>query len=381
MAIRIGVCGIGRFSPGFVRFWNAHPMVEEVVISDLLSDRAQKLAEEVGVKRVFSSLDELCESDVDAIAIFTQRHLHAPMAVQAMEAGKDVYSAVPIGISMDEIEAVVRATERTGRIYMMGETSYYYPCTILCREKFRNGEMGEFAYAESQYLHDMEHMYESFRRSGGDDWKRVAGIPPMFYCSHSVSMILSVTGAHAVKVSCLGYEDHHEDAIFRKGANEWDNVFSNQSALLRTSDGGVARVNEMRRVGFHGADSVYMNFYGTEACYEQNPVGTSWITKGTNRAEDITEQVTCTGQDTWLCGYSPVHPKKRLPESFEGLLNGHSGSHAFLADDFVQSCVNRHQPPCNVWNAARWTVPGLIAHESAKRGGAMLEIPDLGAPR
>ena len=107
MAIRIGVCGIGRFSPGFVRFWNAHPMVEEVVISDLLSDRAQKLAEEVGVKRVFSSLDELCESDVDAIAIFTQRHLHAPMAVQAMEAGKDVYSAVPIGISMDEIEAVV----------------------------------------------------------------------------------------------------------------------------------------------------------------------------------------------------------------------------------------------------------------------------------
>ena len=158
----------------------------------------------------------------------------------------------------------------------MGETSYYYPCTILCREKFRNGEMGEFAYAESQYLHDMEHMYESFRRSGGDDWKRVAGIPPMFYCSHSVSMILSVTGAHAVKVSCLGYEDHHEDAIFRKGANEWDNVFSNQSALLRTSDGGVARVNEMRRVGFHGADSVYMNFYGTEACYEQNPVGTSW---------------------------------------------------------------------------------------------------------
>jgi len=380
MGIKIGVCGIGRFSPGFVRFWKAHPQVGEVVLADLLADRVAKLAEEEGIGRVYSSLDELCDSDVDAVAIFTQRQLHAPMAVQAMEAGKDVYSAVPIGITLEEIESVVRATDRTGQIYMMGETSYYYPCTILCREKFQRGEMGEFAYAEAQYLHDMEHMYASFQWSGGDDWKRVAGIPPMFYCSHSVSMALSVTGAHAVNVSCLGFEDHHEDAIFRPGANEWDNVFSNQSALMRTSDGGVARINEMRRIGFHGADSVYMSFYGTEACYEQNPAGSSWITKGDGPAEDITRQVTCTGQEAPFCGYSPVHAKDRLPDGFEGLPNGHSGSHAFLADDFVRSCLDRRHPPCNVWSAARWTIPGLIAHESARHGGQMMEIPDLGAP-
>lgn len=380
MSIKIGVCGIGRFSPAFVRFWNAHPRVKEVVVADLLEDRAAKFAEAEGIERVYGSLDELCASDVDAVAIFTQRHLHAPMAVQALEAGKDVYSAVPIGISLDDVASVLRATERTRRIYMMGETSYYYPCTIFCREKFRNGEMGKFAYAEAQYLHDMAHMYASFQHSGGEDWKKVAGIPPMYYSTHSTSMILSVTGARAVKVSCLGYADDHEDGIFRVGANLWDNVFSNQSALLRTSDGGVARVNEMRRVGFHGEDSVYLNFYGTGACYEQNGVASSFIVSDDHPAVDVTEQVTCVGEEHRFCGYSPVHPRERLPASFAGLPNGHSGAHAFLADDFVQACLERRHPPCNAWNAARWTVPGLIAHESAKRGGELMDIPDLGAP-
>ena len=36
------------------------------------------------------------------------------------------------------------------------------------------------------------------------------------------------------------------------------------------------------------------------------------------------------------------------------------------------------QPPNNVWMAARYCVPGLIAHESARQGGVLLEVPDFG---
>jgi hypothetical protein len=68
----------------------------------------------------------------------------------------------------------------------------------------------------------------------------------------------------------------------------------------------------------------------------------------------------------------------RLPQEFIGLPNGHMGSHQFLVDDFVLSCVNGDLPPNNVWAAARYMVPGLVAHESAKQGGAMLAIPDYG---
>jgi hypothetical protein len=71
---------------------------------------------------------------------------------------------------------------------------------------------------------------------------------------------------------------------------------------------------------------------------------------------------------------------QRLPKEFAGLRNGHQGSHQFLACDFVEACVNRSLPPNNVWAAARYCVPGIVAHESARRGGVLLEIPDFGDP-
>jgi hypothetical protein len=37
-------------------------------------------------------------------------------------------------------------------------------------------------------------------------------------------------------------------------------------------------------------------------------------------------------------------------------------------------------PAVNAWLAARFTVPGLVAHESAKQGGVLMDVPDFGEP-
>ncbi|MOA63903.1 hypothetical protein D3C78_1897910 [compost metagenome] len=47
-------------------------------------------------------------------------------------------------------------------------------------------------------------------------------------------------------------------------------------------------------------------------------------------------------------------------------------------DDFVTAVNNRTLPPVNAWVAARFTLPGIIAHESALRGGERLPIRDFG---
>ena len=49
-------------------------------------------------------------------------------------------------------------------------------------------------------------------------------------------------------------------------------------------------------------------------------------------------------------------------------------------DDFVRAVVDGTLPPVNAWVAARYTLPGIIAHQSALRGGERLSIPDLGDP-
>ncbi len=393
MGFKLGICGAGAFSRAFTPLFKAHPAVDEVVVNDVLPERAEERAAEFGISTVHGSLDDLCASDVDAVAIMTQRQLHGPQSLKALKAGKHVYSAVPVGQTLDEVKAIVDAVEETGLIYMMGETSYYYPSTIYCRNRFRAGDFGDVVYAEGQYIHDMDHFYQSFRRSGGDDWKKVAGLPPMHYPTHSTSMVLSVTGASATTVSCLGFVDDHEDGVFRKGANLWDNVFSNETALFRTSDGSALRVNELRRVGWRGMSSVQTSLFGTKGCFEEQANSQVWVTKEPEEMTELDELLACADMpieaqgdvdkvvlQEFHSGVSKVHPVERLPAEFRGLPNGHLGTHQFLVDDFAKAVAANKLPPNHVWAAARYCVPGLVAHQSALRDGERLPVPDLGNP-
>lgn len=60
--------------------------------------------------------------------------MHGPQAVQALRAGKHVFSAVPAGVTLEEVAALVETVRETGLIYMLAETSYYYPSTLFCRD-------------------------------------------------------------------------------------------------------------------------------------------------------------------------------------------------------------------------------------------------------
>jgi hypothetical protein len=79
-------------------------------------------------------------------------------------------------------------------------------------------------------------------------------------------------------------------------------------------------------------------------------------------------------------GLSPAQPFWQLPLEFAGVPNGHDGTHVFLVNDFVRSVVAQKLPPNHVWQAARYNAPGIVAHESAKRDGERLSIPDFGMP-
>lgn len=392
MGFRIGVVGAGQFSRCFIPLFQAHPFCDEVSLAELIPERLNKISTKFGIKKTFSSLEEMLKDPkVDAIALFTQRHLHGPQVVEALRAGKHVYSAVPMAKTQEEIDDILYEVERTGLIYMCGETSYYYPSTVLCRDRFNAGLMGNFVYGEAQYYHDMIHgFYDAYRYSGGDEWTKTAGFPPMFYPTHSMSMILSVTGARATQVSCLGYNDKHMDEIFRAGNNLWDNPFSNETALLRTSDGGIMRSNEYRRIGYGGKNCVYMSLYGTTGCYEEHAGGSVWSNLKWGEVEDLTAKMDCFDaydldeeirsdalQYDFHGKLAQVHHAWRLPEVYASMNNGHFGSHQFLVDDFMKALKTYKLPPNNAWRSAEFVLPGLYAHKSALRDGETMEIPKI----
>ena len=394
--IKIGILGAGSFARAFVPLFKAHPQVRGVSIAEILPDRRRIESARAAVAETYGSLEELLASDCDAVAIFTQRWMHARQAIAALKAGKHVYSSVPAAVSAEDLAELVSTVKATGLTYMLGETSYYYPSAIFCREMWRQGKFGRFVYGEGEYMHDMSHgFYEAYKYSGGADWKRTAGVPPMFYPTHTVSMIVSVTGSRMTQVSCLGQVDQSGDGVFGKGLNQWDNEFSNETALFRTSDGGSARINEFRRVGHWGGRSVRLSLFGTEGCFEEQPEGDVWVNRNrevtpvsdllrcsplANDQSDLGDKQEDGTQHDFHSGMAPVHPVWRLPRELVHMPTGHFGSHLFLVDDFVRACTSATLPPNHVWAAARYNLPGLVAHESAKRGGELVAVPDLGGP-
>ncbi len=392
--MKIAMVGSGQFAGSFATLWNLHPDVEAVYATDLLPERAEELKNRIGLAGTFASYDEVLASDVDAVAILTQRWTHHDLVLAGLEAGKHVYSAVPMAITADEIAAIIDKVKQTGLIYMMGETSYYNPAVVYAREKIAAGEWGRIFYGEGDYVHDMDNgFYAAYQYSGGENWKQTASYPPMLYPTHAVGGVLGAWPTHAVSVSCIGVKDDRGDGVFDKDVSLWGNEFSNMSALFELADGGVMRTNEFRRVGHPGkAHESRFRWYGTDGVMEQTNTSASFTTRTDiddigqlfeTRAPQGHQGVEVEGLDPELLhsfqsGTARVHDRSRLPQEFDGAPNGHEGSHHFLADDFVQAIKTGKQPPVNAWTAARFTLPGIIAWESANRGGERLPVPDHG---
>ena len=400
----IAMIGCGRFAKAFVPLFKAHRMTEKVYVCDLIRERAESFSETFDVPIIDSFEEALASEEVHAVAIFTQRYKHGQMVIDALKAGKHVYSAVPCAIDVEDIMEIERLVRKTRLTYSMGETGYYRGPTVFCREQYKKGAFGRFTFGEAQYNHDIRNMEQSFRSSGGEEWRKYAGIPPFFYPTHSTAMILgSMPGVYVKRVTALGFKDSPRTDIFgQEGQNLYDNPFSNTTMLMELSNGGIARISENRCVGWKSPETYISQFYGTDGCYEFSVANHTFCQWDPDRPEKvIMKDVTKLLQPESVyqairedyegaiqkiadgAGFRetcPVQPTQRLPREFEGLKNGHNGTHQFLIDDFMRAYETGKLSPTNIWQVARFNIPGLMAHQSALQGGKPIDVIDLGDP-
>ncbi|MEW6358014.1 MAG: Gfo/Idh/MocA family oxidoreductase [Planctomycetota bacterium] len=385
MGISLGLVGLGSFGSSFADLFKRHPVVDRIALCDREPERVRRFADDpffrdkFNPKDAYASLDEICKADLDALVIITQPWLHAPQCAQAMESGKHVYSAVPI-ISIpddDEIldwcDKLVETCKRTGRFYMLGETTYYHADAMFCRRKAAEGAFGDFVYAEGEYFHDVDsacNLRDVRRRrlasKAGQEWieqekKYLArGIKagPMHYPTHSTSGPVCVMKAHAVKVTCYGHRNTTGDEYFQ------DSAFSDETALFLMSNGATVRICEYREVGIPGSET--FRIFGTKGSYRES----AWCTNNTRTPLTVQEM------------RDPLPPE--VEEAFrEGktesaAYGGHGGSHAYLVHEFCDAVANERQPAINIWEAARYMAMGVMAHKSALRDGETLDVPDWG---
>jgi len=390
MGISLGLVGLGSFGSAFADLFMSHPLVDRVALCDREAERVQAFAQKpswqakLGERDLYASLDDICKSDLDALVIITQPWLHAPQAIQALESGKHVYSAVPV-ISIPDADEILEwcdrlasTVERTGLHYMLGETTYYRPQTMYCRRRAAagggapGGDFGAFVYAEGEYFHDVdsgcnlrEVRQKRLASKAGAEWLaveakyRARGVKngPMHYPTHSTSGPISVMGAHAVKVCAWGYTNRDGDDYFA------DTAFSNETALYQMSNGATMRICEYREIG-HPEREIF-RVYGTDGSFEND----TWCDTLTTTPLTVDEM-----RDPLPAAVAEAFADAAGP-SFYG---GHGGSHAYLVHEFVDAIAHDRVPAINIWEAVRYMATGAVAHKSALRGGELLPVPDWG---
>ena len=400
--VRIGIVGSG-FGSNFIRLMHMHPDVEKVVAADYNIKRCRECCEPLGIS-CYESMDEMLSQnpDLNAVGIWTPRHTHGPLIIDALKKGLHVFSAVPIAVDIDQMHEIISLVEKTRLTCMIAETCYYFPDAMYCREEYKKGTFGKFVFGQAAYYHDISEFVNLEQQE--------KGIPPMFYPTHSMSMLFGAIDDYPVDVCCFGATDPIEDAgIYGPGNNLWDNPFANEIAMFHMSKGGIACIHECRRIGKNKPSSVITCLSGTKSTY--NTAGRmSGMDFGElphlgqhAHFEDVSDQVTPLyfQQDQgktapylthpmYTGGYAKCQNTERLPKAFRDLQNHeemiqgevlmHNGSHPLLVDDFVRAVLSGKLPPNHVWASANYMAPGLIAHKSALAGGVPMKIPYFGEP-
>jgi len=366
--VRIGVVG-GGFGASFQ--WHLHPECKVEAVCDVRPDRLHLLSEVYKCSNQFNNFSQMLKTaPLDAVAIFSPAPLHVSMATQAMKAGKHVISAVPAGWSVEELERLLDTVKTTGMRYMMAETSFYRPEVINCRQMADRKEFGTIFYSEAEYHHEglAALMYDD---RGLPTWRY--GMPPMFYPTHCTGMIIPVTGERLTEVQAVGWGDGHE--ILQ--SNLYGNPFWNSTAFFKTSGGHSSRISVFWHVAAKEIERGA--FYGDRASYimarpEGSPntvvrIGKAGETKldSNGYPEGRVESHPINQPDYW----------ETLPPSMR-VKSGHGGSHIFLVHEFIRSIIEERHPAVNVWEAIAYTLPGLIAHQSALKGGELMKIKDYG---
>ena len=346
--IRIGIVG-GGFGCEF--FWHQHPNCIVEAVSDLQEDRRIRLMQVYKCGKSYESLELMIKDiNIDAIAVFTDAPSHGRHIVEVLKHGKHCISAVPLSMTLEDIEKVKEWKEKTGLTVMMAETSMYRSDLYNAKMIYEKGMFGKIVYSEGEYYH-----FDVDTAWGYKEWRNA--LPPMLYPTHATAYYIGVTRKRLNTVSCLGFQG----IAPRYKNNAYNNPYSSETALFGTSEGGMCRINIFW--GAEGAEGETGRLFGELGKFDKNILEAG---KGLSvKYPEYKDKQTIEFKDN----------RPQLPPGMEK--GGHGGSHGNLANEFIMALLEEREPLVDVYEAIALTVPGIVAHQSALQHGIRLSIPDF----
>jgi predicted dehydrogenase len=249
----------------------------------------------------------------------------------------------------------------------MAETVVYSREYLFIKELYDKGELGKIQYMQASHPQDME--------GWPDYWKDMV---PMHYATHVVSPLMAMVNGMAEYVSCFGSGTLNDECARRSGSK-----FAVESCHIKIKESDVAA--HIWRFLWDTARQYResIDVYGSKKSFEwqlitdENPV----LHTAKKPEPEIAERVDVPDYAYLLPEQIRKFTRRVADEDHLSFIQGggHGGSHPHLVNEFLSALFEDRDPFPNVEQSANWTCVGICAHQSALKGGQIVNVPDFSA--
>jgi predicted dehydrogenase len=350
--LKVGIAGLGR-GVSLLNVFSGHPDIEITAICDIDEKKLKEVGDlfKLPDNKRFKNYDDFINSDFDIVVISTPIPYHTEQTIKALENKKDVLCEQTVAYTIEECEKVLNTVKKTKRIYMMAENYCYFHYIREWKKIVENGKIGEIYYAEGEYIHNILHLLVD-EKEGKYFWR--AERPPILYCAHTLGPLLSIMNDRIIKGCGLttGFKKMPKYKNFI-------GFLDIEVGLFKTQKGAIIKI--LRSQVAARPHMVWYSLYGTKGHLEgpRDRGDGLYYSEGETPEKGI--PYPCPLSDPSLSG--------------EAAKGGHGTSEYYMIRDFIESVKNRRRPPVDIIRAIDFTVPGIIAHMSAMKGGEWLDVP------
>ncbi|MCS7458679.1 Gfo/Idh/MocA family oxidoreductase [Paenibacillus doosanensis] len=267
--IRLGIIGAGNIGNVHIQTFGQLPEDAFIeAVTDSYYPLAQQRAAQYGIPKCYQSAEELiADPAVDAVVIGVPNQWHAPLAVQALQAGKHVLLEKPMAIDVPSAREIVRAQRESGKVLMIPHQMRWEWLPLQIKEQVDKGALGHIYNAKTGW----------FRRKGIPGWgtwftqrEQSGGGPLIDIGVHMLDLAFFLMGnPKPVSVYGSAYAEFgpRKRGIGTWGTPNWDGRFDVEdlaTALIKMEDGSTLSLEVSWAVHMDTDSQHFIHLMGSE---------------------------------------------------------------------------------------------------------------------
>ncbi len=126
---------------------------ELYAVADLIAQRREELAKQFHLKQQYATADELInDKSIEVASICLPNHLHAPVTIAALKAGKHVICESPPALTPGEVKRMGNAAEKAGKTLLFALQRRFGGCEQTARQAVEKGLVGEVYHVRAAWM-------------------------------------------------------------------------------------------------------------------------------------------------------------------------------------------------------------------------------------